>query len=201
MRIGIFGGTFDPIHTGHLLLADTAADELELDEVRFTPAAQSPLKPRPPAEAKHRLEMVRLATGGDRRFRVDDQELRREGVSYTIDTLRAVRAQEPQADLFLLIGADSLSDFALWREPAAILELATLATAYRGGLEPPDFAAIEPFASAERIERCRAAVLRMPQIEISSSDIRNRIAAGRSIRYRIPAAVAAYLDAQRLYRD
>ena len=200
MRIGIFGGTFDPIHYAHLLLADIACEQLRLDGVRFVVAAQSPLKPRPPIDAKHRLEMVRLATGGDARFSVDDQEIRRQGVSYTVETLRAVRAELPQAELFLLVGADSLHQFASWREPGSILELATLAAAYRGGFVLPNFEAIEHVATAEQLDRCKDSVIHMPQIELSGSEIRARIAAGQSIRYRTPAAVAAYIAAQGLYR-
>src|SRR5262245_6787175 len=131
-RIGLFGGTFDPPHLGHLVLAECARDRLGLDEVRFIPAGQPPHKPgRRITGAARRVAMARLAVRGNRAFAVSTLETRRGGPSFTIETLREVAADSPRARLFLLMGADSLDDFATWREPEAILRLATLAVAKR----------------------------------------------------------------------
>src|SRR5262245_25254697 len=125
-RIGLFGGTFDPPHVGHLVLAECARDRLGLDEVRFIPAGQPPHKRRHPVSpSAARLAMVRLAVRGNRAFVVSTLEARRDGVSFTIQTLRRVASEAPRARLYLLMGADSLDEFSTWREPEAILGLAT----------------------------------------------------------------------------
>src|SRR5690606_35099434 len=126
MRIGVFGGSFDPVHYGHLLLAVTAIESLGLDELRLIPAAQSPLKPHGPvASATARLDMLRLACGGTERLIVDGRETDRGGVSYTVDTLEELRQQFPDAELFFLMGADALASIRQWHEPQRLLRWAT----------------------------------------------------------------------------
>lgn len=202
MRIGVFGGSFDPVHYGHLWIAMQAWEQLQLEELRIVPAAQSPLKPiGVHAAAEQRLEMLRLATGGTSQLVVDDRELLRGGVSYTVDTLQSLQQQQPAAEWLLIIGSDSLASFPQWHQPQRILQLATLAVVQRGGDPAIDYAVLEPLADAALIARCQAAEIRMPQIELSSSELRHRVAAGRSIRFRTPRAVETYIDAQRLYRQ
>ena len=137
MRIGVFGGSFDPVHLGHLLLAECCWRQAALDRVLFVPAAQQPHKPQAPRGGDaDRVAMLRLAIAGRPEFDVSTIEIDRGGVSYTVDTLRALRAAEPDAELFFLMGADSLADLPQWREPAAICELATPLVVRRAGHAP-----------------------------------------------------------------
>lgn len=200
-RIGILGGTFDPIHVGHLLLAEMAREALRLDEVRFIPAATAPHKlDKQSAEGKQRLELIRLAIGGNRYFTADDRELRRSGVSYTVDTLTELCAELPKAELVFLMGGDSLAELHTWREPARICELAFVAVLARGGLPTPDLQQLKVYLPTEQHAELASHLVPMPQMEISSSDIRARIAQGRSVRYQLHPAVAAAIEAQGLYR-
>jgi nicotinate-nucleotide adenylyltransferase len=197
-RIGLFGGTFDPPHLGHLALAEQARDRLRLDEVRFIPAGQPPHKKgRRITGARDRLAMTRLAVRGNPAFRVSTLETRRGGPSFTIETLRRVAKESPGARLFLLMGADSLDDFASWRDPAAILRLATLVVAGR----PPVAAGRRGRARRVAAPR-RARIVRLdnPELALSSSRVRARARAGRTLRYLVPDAVAAYITRHRLYR-
>lgn len=191
MRLGLFGGSFDPPHVAHLALAERAREQLDLDRVIFMPAGSPPHKSdRVLAPARDRLRMTRLAVRGNSAFAVSTIETRRRGASYTIETLRALAATEPRARWFLVIGEDSLEDFDHWHEPEAILELATLAVAPR------------PRAGPRRRRRAsrRLVWLETPALEISSSAIRERVRAGRSVRYLVPDAIASYLGRHRLYR-
>ncbi len=200
-RIGIFGGSFNPIHVGHLLLAEQAREQLQLEAVRFVPAAVSPLKQGEPKQAspKQRLEMVQLATSGHSAFEVDDREIRRAGVSYTVDTLRELRSEQPNDELIFLMGADSLIDFHRWHEPAELCRLAFVAVLERGGHPPADLQLLRPYLdTADDLEAHR---IRCRQIEVSSSDLRVRIAAGRSTRYQLSPAVEAYIAAEQLYQS
>jgi nicotinate-nucleotide adenylyltransferase len=200
MRLGIYGGSFDPVHYGHLLLAECCREALRLDEVWLIPAAVPPHKQdRQRASGKARLEMLELALSGHEQLRASALELDRGGVSYTVDTLETIHQQQPDAALFLLMGADSLNDLPTWRAPSRICELAVPAVVCRGGAPSPDFAVLAPLVSAERLEEIRAAQVRMPLIELSSTDIRQRAATGRSLRYRMPRAVEKYIETQRLY--
>ena len=200
-RIGLYGGSFDPIHLGHLLAAEQVREQLKLDEVRFVLAATSPFKTeRPPTDSKHRLEMLQLAIGGNPSFVADDRELKRGGTSFTVDTLREIRSENPTAEIVFLMGGDSLADFAKWREPAEICRIAFVAVLARGGQPAPDIALLKPFLPPEESANIGRHLLNMPQIEISSTEIRRRSARGQSIRYQVPAAVAAYIDQHRLYQ-
>lgn len=201
MRLGIYGGSFDPVHYGHLLLAECCRETLGLNEVWFVPAASPPHKQdRTLASGKARLEMLELALAGHEQLRASPIELARGGVSYTVDTLQAVRQMRPEAVLYLLMGADSLRDLPTWREPARICELALPAVVRRGGAPEPDFAVLAPLVTRERLAEIRAAQVQMPLIELSSTEMRDRIAAGRSIRFRTPRAVEVYIQTHALYR-
>jgi len=201
LRIGILGGSFDPIHLGHLWIAEAALESLQLDQIRWIPAAVSPLKPAGTvATDRDRLQMLRLATSGCENYFVDDCEIERRGVSYTVDTLSELHTAHPTAELFLIVGSDSLASFQQWHQPERILRIATLAVVQRSGGAKIDFSVLESLADPERIEQFRQSVISMPLIELSSTEIRQRIAAGRSIRFRVPHAVRAYIDAEKLYR-
>lgn len=201
MRLGIFGGSFDPVHNGHLLLAECCREEQRLDEVWFLPAAAPPHKLGAVlAPPKARLEMLELATSGNDAFRVSSLEIDRGGVSYTVETLRAIRGQYPQAELFLLMGADSLRDLPTWREPGGILELAIPVVVRRAGAAEPDFEPLASLVHDDRLRMIRASQVVMPLMELSSTDLRQRAGDGRSLRYRIPRAVEKYIETQGLYR-
>jgi nicotinate-nucleotide adenylyltransferase len=201
MRLGIYGGSFDPVHYGHLLLAECCLETLRLDEVWLIPAAVPPHKQsRELAPAKARLEMIELALGGHERIRSSAIEIERGGVSFTVDTLSEVARQHPEAELFLLMGADSLHDLPTWREPGRICELAVPAVVRRGGAAEPDFGVLEPLITAERLKAARAAQVQMPLVELSSTDLRQRAATGQSLRFRTPRAVERYIETHRLYR-
>lgn len=199
-RVGILGGTFDPIHIAHLLMAEHAREQLNLSEIRFIPAAISPLKQdKQPTDAKHRIEMIRLAIGGNAHFKLDEREQRRVGPSYTVDTLTELKSEIPEAELVFLMGADSLADLPAWREPARICELAFLAVAARGGRPAPDLEQLRRYLPKDQIANAAEHLLYLPQLEISSTDIRHRVRIGKSIRYQVPAAVEAYIAAMDLY--
>jgi nicotinate-nucleotide adenylyltransferase len=190
VRLGLFGGTFDPPHIGHLLAATDAVEQLSLDRLLLVPAAVQPLKGDSiRATPAQRLAMTTLLAGDDPRLAVDPIEIERTGLSYTVDTLLAVARREPDAERFLLVGADVLESFAKWREPARVLELATLVVLRRGG-EPVRL----PPSDREIV------VLPTRRVDVSSTEIRGRVREGRSIRGFVPDAVAAYIGAAGLYR-
>lgn len=201
MRLGLFGGSFDPVHYGHLLLAECCREALALDEVWLIPASVPPHKQsRELAPAKARYEMLELALAGHEQLKASRLEIDRGGVSYTVDTLGAAHAQHPQASLFLLMGADSLRDLPTWRDPEQICALSFPAVVRRGGAPEPDFSVLAPLVSAERLAIIRTAQVKMPLIELSSTDLRERAAAGKSLRYRTPRAVEKYIETEGLYQ-
>ena len=200
-RIGVYGGTFDPIHVGHLLLAEIAREQLELDRVLFMPAAISPLKQgQQVSDGKERVEMIKLAISGNPLFQVDDRELEREGPSYTVDTLAEMANQWPEAELFFLMGADSLEEFHLWKSPEEICKKAEVRVLARGGYTFPDISKLEKFLPTEKLGDSKQMVIQMPQVEISASEIRQRTKEKRTIRYQVAPAVEAYIENQSLYR-
>ena len=202
MRLGLFGGSFDPVHYGHLLLAECCRETLSLDEVWLIPAAVPPHKQsRELAPGKHRYEMLELALGGHDQLKASRLELDRGGVSYTVDTLRAIQALLPDATLFLLMGADSLRDLPTWREPGQICELSVPSVVRRGGSPEPDFNVLHPLVPEERLATIRASQVEMPLIELSSTELRQRAATGRSLRFRTPRAVEKYIETHGLYRS
>jgi nicotinate-nucleotide adenylyltransferase len=187
--VGLFGGSFDPIHHGHLIVARIAAEELGLGQVRFMPARAQPLKAgRHGAGAAQRAAMVELAIAGEPGFALEPIELGREGYSYTVDTLRALREREPGLDPVLLLGMDAAADLPRWKESAAVLDLARVTVFARPG---------SPVLDVPGIWR----VVDVPALEISATELRRRAAAGRSIRYWVPDAVADYVATHGLYRD
>jgi nicotinate-nucleotide adenylyltransferase len=193
-RLGVFGGTFDPPHLGHLALAECAREQLRLDRVLFVPAGQPPHKrTTAPSSARARLTMTRLAVRGNPGFAVSTLEIARPGPSYTVDTLRALRAAHPKARLYLLLGADSLRDFRTWHASDAILDLAVLAVARRPGVAVPRW-------SAQWHARRRLVWLANAGLEVASSEVRARAKSGRSMRYLVPDAVARWAARHRLYR-
>jgi nicotinate-nucleotide adenylyltransferase len=202
MRIGLFGGSFDPVHRGHLLLAECCWRQARLDRVEFVPTAQQPLKPRGPVAGEaDRVAMLRLAIAERREFALSLLEVERGGVSYTVDTLRQFRSERPDAELFFLMGADSLADFPTWREPAVICDLATPLVVRRAGSPPPDFNALAPLVTAERLAEIRALEVEMPSTPISSSNIRQSIAEHGEWQALVPETVAAYISERGLYRS
>jgi nicotinate-nucleotide adenylyltransferase len=189
MKIGLFGGSFDPVHFGHLLVAQAAREELGLERVFFILAAQSPFKPdSQPAPAAERLRLLRLALAGDAAAEVDDQEIRRGGVSYTIDTARQYSKNFPGAGLFYLIGADQAGQVSLWREAGELARLVEFVVIPRPGEIVPRLAA--PF---------RGQALRGFPLGVSSSEIRARCRAGLAIAHLVPPAVAEAIKNNRLY--
>jgi len=201
MRLGIFGGTFDPVHWGHLLLAESCREAAELDEVWFVPAATPPHKQRRTlTEAGKRIEMLELAIAGHPQFKVCRLEVARGGVSYTVETLRQIRASMPEAELFLLLGADSLEELHTWREAETICELALPLVVRRPNHEPIIHETLLSRIGTARWEQIRRHMVDMPLIEFSSTEIRRRVAEGKSIRYRVPRAVEEYIHAHGLYK-
>jgi nicotinate-nucleotide adenylyltransferase len=201
-RIGIYGGSFDPIHVGHLLVAETCREQLGLDEVRLIPAHVSPFKvDQYPSEDKQRLEMLQLAVAGQESFVLDSREVERGGVSYTVETLRELHRELPDAELFLLMGADSLVDFLKWKEPEEICRLAWIVVVGRGGHTNIAWHILEGLLEPEKFQQTLSMKLVMPLIEISSTELRERAAAGRSLRFRMPRAVEQYIKTHQLYRS
>jgi nicotinate-nucleotide adenylyltransferase len=192
MRLGLFGGTFDPIHVGHLILAEQCREACALDQVWFVVAGAPPHKREGRTALSHRLEMVRIAIAGHASFELSELEARRPGPHYSVETLEAVRAGEPEAELFFLIGADSLADLPHWREPARIARLATIVVVNRPGVAAPmpDFG-----PDAKPIQQ-----VVVPPIGVASHDLRQRVAEGRSIRFMVPRGVEAYIATHGLYR-
>lgn len=188
-RIGLFGGSFDPVHLGHLLVAQAAVEELELSRLYLIPAAQSPFKPdNHPAPGAERLRLLRLALAGRTNCEVDDQEIRRGGISYTVDTLRDYARRFPEVELFYLIGADNVPSLPKWRDAAELARLAEFVAIPRPG--EPSVSFPPPF---------RGRMLKGFPFGVSSSQIRERVKAGLPIDHLLPAPVAEAIRNNRLY--
>ena len=201
MRRLVFGGSFDPIHTAHLELARAAARALGAERVSLVPTAEAPHKRGAATAAPaDRLEMCRRATQADPLIDVLDVEVRRGGVSYTIDTLRELRRGSCRGDqMMLLIGQDSLADLASWRDAAAIATLAPIAVIPRPGAKDPPWDALRLALGDAAVAGIRARMLRVPPMDMSSTEIRKRIADGKSVRCWVPDAVADYIEERGLY--
>jgi len=202
-RLGILGGTFDPIHLGHLAIAEAAADELELERVLFVPARFPPHRSSPPrASAEDRATMVELAIAGNPRFAMSTVELESAGPSFTADTVETLSRDERAAgrrpDLWFIVSAEAFAGFLDWNDPARILGAARLVVLPREGHPPPDLA---PLAAALPGLADRVSVLDGPRIRLSATEIRRRAGRGLSVRYLVPDAVAAYIAERRLYRS
>lgn len=201
-RIGIMGGSFNPVHIGHLIAAQDAMDHMGLQRVIFVPAAQPPHKHGVPlASAADRVAMLRLAVGDDPRFEVSTDEIDRGGVSYTVDTLRRFRDRMPGAELHLIVGGDSLLELHTWREIGEILATAEIVTVGRPGVAIPELTSRTLRLPEPWPERLARNVVAGHHIEISSTDIRNRVARRQSIRFLVPAAVERYISDYGLYRE
>ena len=196
---GIFGGTFDPIHIAHLAVAEAARDTFDLRRVLFIPAAQPPHKPgRDITAVEHRLAMVEAAVAANPAFEVSRLEVERAGPSYTVDTLAALREASPGERLALILSAESFAELPTWHEPRRILDLADLIVAPRDG-----YADADRDLGPSKFPDAPAAIefLDGPHIRLSASEIRHRAAEGRSVRYLVPDAVAAYIGDHGLYQD
>jgi nicotinate-nucleotide adenylyltransferase len=195
MRVGVLGGTFDPVHVAHLVIAEAAREALSLDLVLFIPAGEPWRKSqRAITPAEHRLAMLTLAVAGNKAFGISDVELRRDGPTYTADTLEALAGQRLDDEFWFIVGADALADLPQWHEPARIVKHARLAAA------PRDVQDANVAAQGVREFRDRIDLFTAPRLELSSSDIRARAAAGRSVRYLVPDDVALYIAEHQLYR-
>jgi nicotinate-nucleotide adenylyltransferase len=190
MRIGLFGGSFDPVHNAHIALARTALEQLELDEVRWIPVGEPWQKARRLASGADREAMVRLAIAGEPRFVLDRSELRRRGISYTLDTVREAAAASPADERVLILGQDQYAGLHTWRDWRELLGLVTLAIANRPGAVPT----VNP-----QIAQMAHQTVLLPMMDISSTEVRRRVAAGESIAKLVPEAVARYIGQHRLY--
>lgn len=205
MRIGVFGGSFDPVHIGHLIAAECAREQARLERVVFVPAAAPPHKPgRILAEGRHRLEMLALAIGGHDAFAVSSLELDRGGTSYTIDTLTTLVAAHASDTLVLLLGPDALAGLSAWREPKRITALAEIVPVERVALDDLSAAAaaggLTDLLGVEAVAAMLDRRVRMPAVGVRATELRAAVAAGRSIRYRTPRAVERYIVTHGLYR-
>jgi nicotinate-nucleotide adenylyltransferase len=187
--IGLFGGSFDPVHHGHLIVGRVAAEALGLTQLRFVPAREQPFKQgRHGATAEQRAAMLDLAVNGEPGLAVERAELERPSPSYTVDTLRALRARDPGVELTLLLGADAAAELPAWRSAAELPALARIVVFARPGVPIPD----SPLITRS---------IRVPAIDISATEIRRRVREGLSLRYWVPDAVAKYVTEHRLYLD
>jgi nicotinate-nucleotide adenylyltransferase len=201
MRVGIFGGTFDPVHVAHLILAEQCREQGRLDEVRFVVAARPPHKPQPVVPFAQRVEMLALAISGQAAFRVEEVERDRPGPSYTADTLEELQRRQPNVELVLIIGSDSLHDLPLWYQPARIVQLAELLVVARPDSAVLGAGQLRSMLHLDEATPVRLQVIEVPLMAIASRDLRRRLREGRSVRYMIPRAVEAYIEDKGLYRN
>ena len=196
-RVGVLGGSFDPIHLGHLIMAEAAREVLSLDLLLFVPTAVQPLKQEHAAAApEHRVAMVELAIEGNPYFSLSRVDVDRPGPSYTVDMLRLLRQEYPQAAFWFILGADALHSLTRWRDPEGVLAQARLAVVRRPGV------AVDMAALSQALPRLQGSVdwVDAPLIDISATDLRRRASEGLSLRYRVPDPVREYIEANKLYR-
>lgn len=202
MRLGIFGGSFDPVHLGHLVLANCCLEQAKLDALWFVPAARQPLKPDGPhASDVHRLAMLEFAVNSCPEFAISTIELDRGDISYTVETLESILQQQPEAELFFPMGADSLADLPRWHRAADVCRLAVPLVVRRSGNSQPDFEALGEFVSHERLDLIRQSQVEMPETPISSTKIREQIASDGDWEAWVQPEVANYIRQHRLYRE
>ncbi len=201
MRIALYGGSFNPIHHGHLIIARAVAEILDIDRVILLPSRMPPHKHAPDlAPGDHRATMVQAAIAGDPLFEASDHDLTCEGPSYTANTVAAFRQKlAPKDELIWILGADSLLELHLWRQPADIARQCRIVTAVRPGFEVGDLADLKAAVGTDITEQLRRDIVKTPRIDISATDIRERVRTGRAIRYLVPEAVAAYIHQHGLY--
>ena len=202
-KIALFGGTFDPIHLGHTTVAADAAEHIGAEKIVFVPAKRSPLKGfLPRANDNDRLNMISLAIAGEKNFQVSDYELKRPAPSYTLATIRKFQADYGnETSIHWLIGADGVDDLTYWYKITELIDACNLTTMYRAGCEPPDFAKFEEIWGRERIEKLQRNIIRTPLVDISSTEIRNRIAENGDFAKMLPPAVADYIRKNGLYQS
>ena len=196
MRLGVLGGTFDPVHLGHLAAAEAAIECADLDQVVFVPTGTPPHRPPAVASGAQRLQMCRLATDGDPRFAVSSIELERAGPSYTLDTLLALRGANPHAEMFLVLGWDAASQLRSWYRPDEVLALAPVIVITRPGRAAPGVADV----TTAGLDQERVILCPRPTPSVSGSELRRDLMAGRSVTGRVPDAVERYIAMHRIYR-
>jgi nicotinate-nucleotide adenylyltransferase len=194
-KIGLLGGTFDPFHFGHLAAADAAIDCADLDRVLFMPAAQPPHRPPAVATPHQRIEMCRLGIEGEPRFEVSDIELKRQGPSYTVDTLSQLQKQQPDDELFLILGWDAARLFSTWHEPEKVRELATIVVVARPGGAAPR----EEDLKGVGLDKAKVVICLTTTPDVSASEIRKAVATGEAITGKVPKAVERFIAEHRLY--
>ncbi|MDB5389712.1 MAG: nadD [Planctomycetaceae bacterium] len=198
MRLGLYGGTFDPVHLGHLILAETCREQCRLDRVIFIPAGVPPHKQgRELTAGNLRADMLEFAIAGYPEFSVDRSEIKRTGPSYTVETLRDFQREHPGDELFLLMGADSLNEFLLWKDPREIATLSSLIVVNRGRVSPPNLGPLVPHLGAAAVDRIRC--ISMPGIDLSATELRERARQGQSLRYLTPRAVERFIVEHQVY--
>ena len=200
MKTGLLGGTFDPIHYAHLLLAETARETLGLDRVVFIPAGIPPHKQtRPVTPGPLRAAMIRAAIAGYPEFEISTFEIDSDEVSYTLNTLRHFHRTCPGDELTLIVGTDTFNDIPNWYRPAEVCGMAEIAAALRPGGHAPDYSGFSRLVSPDRLARMRGLLVSMPLLDISSTEIRRRAAAGRSLRFMTPDSVIRLIGEHHLY--
>ncbi len=202
-RIVLFGGTFDPIHLGHATVASEAARHIGADKLIFVPAKRSPLKGvLPRASDDDRFAMISLAIAGEKNFEVSDFELRKPAPSYTLETVEKFRSEHgADASIYWLVGADGLDDLVYWHKIAELIDACNLTTMYRAGFEPPDFARFEGVWGRRRVEKLHRNVVQTPLVDISSTEIRNKLAKGADASKMLHPAVLSYIREHGLYQS
>ena len=199
MRLGIYGGSFDPLHCGHLLLAECARVEMNLDRVEFVPLGVPPHRKNVKTDGELRYQMVLRAIKPYPEFTVSRAEIDSPEVSYTADTLARYRQEYPDDELFFIVSSETFNDMPNWRRPGEICGLASLIIARRAGYPPPDFDALLPFTTADRVDEFRRNVIETPLFEASSTMVRQRIAEGRGARFLVPDPVLDFIYEKGLY--
>lgn len=203
-RVGVLGGSFDPIHIGHLMAAEGAREVLQLSRVLFVPANVSPHKLENASStcpAAERLEMARLAIENNPHFEVSDIEILRGGASYTVDTIEQLSSELGKStDIILLVGEDSIAEMHLWKDVERLLDLCTVVPVTRPGVEP-DYAALAECVGNDKAEAVRARTIEIPLVAVSSTEIRRRLRQGKSIRYQVPERIERYIREKDLYQE
>jgi len=202
VKIALFGGTFDPIHLGHTTVAADACERIGAEKVIFIPAKRSPLKGfLPKAGDADRLTMISLAIAQENRFEVSDYELNKAAPSYTLETVGHFQQEYGRdTSIHWLLGADSIDDLVYWHKITELIDACHLTTMYRGGCEPPDFTKFEHLWGRQRVEKLQRDIVQTPRVDVSSTEIRRRLAAGQNVADMLHPAVADYIRAHRLYR-
>jgi len=201
-KIALFGGTFDPVHIGHISVASHAAEQIGADKLIFVPAKRSPLKGfLPKAGDRHRLAMIELAIAENDKFDVSDFELKRPAPSYTLETVRKFQADyQRNCSVYWLVGADGIDDLQHWHAVEELIDACNLCTMYRAGCEPPDYTRFENIWGSSRAEKLRKNIIQTPLVDVSSTEIRRRLAAGEDVAGMLNDAVADYIRRHALYR-